>query len=179
MLVVTCRIASISLCALILSACGGGGGGSTNTPAPTTYTVGGTITGLAGTGLVLQNNGGNNLTVPANGSFTFVSAMTAASAYSVTVLTQPSAPTQTCAVTNGSGSVGSANVANVAVACTTNAYSVGGTVTGLTASGLVLQNNGANDLAISANGNFTFQTTVASGAPYAITIKTQPNVGPA
>ncbi len=35
------------------------------------YTVGGVVSGLSGTGLVLQNNGGNNLSINANGSFTF------------------------------------------------------------------------------------------------------------
>src|SRR5208337_2983204 len=40
-----------------------------------TYTIGGTVFGLAGTGLVLQDNGGSNLTVTANGSFTFSAAI--------------------------------------------------------------------------------------------------------
>ena len=68
---------------------------------PATYTVGGTTSGLAGAGLVLQNNGGDNLPVPANGSFTFSIPVAQGGAYSVTVLTQP--PGRTCTVTNGSG----------------------------------------------------------------------------
>jgi 6-phosphogluconolactonase (cycloisomerase 2 family) len=40
---------------------------------------------------------------------------------------------------------------------------------------LVLQNNGGDDLAITEPGTFAFSTPVKSGAPYAVTIKTQPD----
>jgi hypothetical protein len=137
-----------------------------------TYTVGGTVSGLTGTGLVLQNNGGDNLAISANGAFTFSRALKKDASYSVTVLTQPSG--QSCTVTNGTGSV-SANVTNVAVNCVTNAFTVGGTVSGLTGTGLVLQNNGGNDRAISANGAFTFSTALANGTVYSVTVLTQPS----
>ncbi len=96
-----------------------------------TYTIGGTASGLAGTGLVLQDNGGNNLAVAANGSFTFSTPIATGVAYAVTVLTQPTGPAQTCAVASGSGTVASANVTSVAVTCTTATYTIGGTVSGL------------------------------------------------
>ena len=137
-----------------------------------TYTVGGTVSGLTGTGLVLQNNGGNDLAVSANGAFTFLTAQKKGASYSVTVLTQPSG--QSCTVSNGTGSV-SANVTNVAVICVTSAYTIGGTVSGLTGTGLVLQNNGGNDRAISADGVFTFSTALANGAAYGVTVLTQPS----
>ena len=104
--------------ALLLTACGGSSGGST-TPPPKTYTIGGMVSGLSGTGLVLEDNGGNNLTISGNGSFTFTTPVPDDGSYNVTVLTQPSSPTQTCAVTNGSGTA-NANVTSVQVACTTN-----------------------------------------------------------
>ena len=76
-------------------------------------------------------------------------------AYSVTVKTNPSG--QSCAVSNGSGTVGSANVTNVAVSCTSVAsYSVGGTVSGLSGT-LVLQDNGGDDFSVTGNGSFTFR----------------------
>jgi large repetitive protein len=140
-----------------------------------TYTIGGTLTGLAGTGLVLQNNLGNNLSIAANGTFTFTTALRSGATYAVTVLTQPAGPAQTCTVTQASGLVASANVTNVAVTCSTRVFHVGGTVLGLLGSGLVLQNNAGDDLAISADGTFTFATTVASGAVYAVTVETQPS----
>jgi hypothetical protein len=84
-----------------------------------TYTVGGTVSGLVGTGLVLQNNGGDNLTITANGPFTFATALPDLSPYNVTVLTQPTGPAQVCTVTNGSGTISGANVTNVQVTCVT------------------------------------------------------------
>ena len=87
--------------------------------APTiTYTIGGTVSGLSGTGLVLQDDGGNNLAVSAGAtSFTFPTAIFSSAMYNVTVLTQPSNPAQTCAVTNGSGTA-SANITNIQITCT-------------------------------------------------------------
>jgi 6-phosphogluconolactonase (cycloisomerase 2 family) len=138
------------------------------------YQVGGTVSGLAGAGLSLQNNGGNNLNVSANGAFQFTGAIPSGQPYAVTVLTQPTNPSQTCTVTSGSGNVQGTNVASVSVACTTNTYRVGGTVTGLAGGGLTLQNNGANNLAISANGAFQFSTAVPSNGAYAATVSSQP-----
>ncbi len=85
----------------------------------TDYTVGGSISGLIGMGMQLAN-AGNTLT-PASGAnqFTFP-AQPDGSAYAVTVVTQPSMPTQTCTVMNGSGNVAGANVNGVMVACTPN-----------------------------------------------------------
>ena len=81
----------------------------------TTYSVGGTVSGLSGT-VVLQDNGGDNLSDSAIGGFTFATGLTAGSAYNVTVDTNPAG--QTCSVANGSGTVGSASITNVAVTCT-------------------------------------------------------------
>ena len=168
---------TLVLC-VTLAGCGSGSGGGTpgnNTPL-VTYNVGGTISGLSGTGLVLQDNGGNNLTVFANGSFTFTTALASGTAYSVTVFSQPSNPTQTCGVSaGGNGTVVSANVTGVQVTCTTNTYTVGGTISGLSGTGLVLQDNGGNNLTVFANGSFTFTTALASGTAYSVTVATQPS----
>jgi hypothetical protein len=137
-----------------------------------TFTVGGTVTGLSGTGLVLQNNGADNLTITANGAFTFATAIVSGGAYSVTVLTQPSA--EMCTVTGGSGTV-SANVTSVAVACGPPlGDTIGGTISGLSGSGLVLQDNATDNLSITTNGTFTFGTGIAGGGAYAVTVLTQP-----
>lgn len=142
--------------------------------APGTYTVGGNVSGLDGT-VVLQNNGGNNTSISSNGSFAFTQTLTVSQPYAVTVLTQPGYPpvSQTCTVSNGTGTMGSANVTNVAVSCTTNAYPVGGTVSGLSGT-IVLKNNGGNDLTLSTNGVFAFSTPILSGNTYAVTVGTQP-----
>ena len=90
----------------------------------------------------------------------------------MTVKTNPSG--QTCSVSGGTGTVASANVTNVAVTCTTNTYSVGGTVSGLSGT-VVLQDNGGDDLSVSSNGAFTFATTLPTGAAYNVTVKTNPS----
>jgi hypothetical protein len=64
------------------------------------------------------------------------------------------------------------------VTCVTNTFTVGGTVNGLTSTGLVLQNNGGDDLAITANGTFVFPTRIASGTTFNVTIRTQPTGAP-
>jgi hypothetical protein len=80
-----------------------------------TTSVGGTVSGLSSGAVVLQDNGGDNLSVAANGSFTFATLLAAGATYNVTVLTNPTG--QTCTVANGVGTVGSANITNVAVTC--------------------------------------------------------------
>lgn len=161
---------ALPLLVVLLTACGGGGGGGSSSP--TSYTIGGTVSGLTGT-VVLQDNGGNNATVSASGGFTFSTQIASGSAYSVTVLTQPA--TQVCSVTNGSGTVAAANISTVTVACV-NAYPIGGNVAGLLAGrSVVLQdNNPSNNATVSANGVFTFSTQIASGSSYAVTVLTQP-----
>jgi N-acetylneuraminic acid mutarotase len=167
------RIAILVMLPCILVGCGTS---YTAPPNPTTYTIGGMVSGLTGTGLVLQDNGGNNLTITANGAFTFTTAVASGGAYAVTVLTQPSSPAQNCVVTSGSGTA-SANVTNVQVTCTTVTvtFTIGGAVTNLVGTGLVLQDNGGDNLTITVNGNFTFPTSVASGGAYAVTVLTQPS----
>jgi 6-phosphogluconolactonase (cycloisomerase 2 family) len=136
------------------------------------YTVGGSVTGLVGSGLVLQTNGGDNFSVPASGSYTF-STLPSGSDYAITVLTQPSNPSQTCSIANDTGTVGSTNVTNVAVTCTTNSFAVSATVTGLTGAGLVVQTNGANAVPVAGNGSYTL-ANLPSGSTYTVTVQTQP-----
>jgi galactose binding lectin-like protein len=140
-----------------------------------TYTVGGTVSGLVGTGLVLENNAGDDLSVTGNGSFAFATAILSGGSFAVTVKTQPSSPMQVCSVSQGTGTVATSNVSTVAVVCATNSYAVGGTVGGLVGSGLVLQDNLGDNLSVGANGTFTFATHVADGAGYAVTVLTQPS----
>jgi len=139
------------------------------------YALGGTVSGLAGAGLTLLENGGDPLRVTANGAFSFNSAVASGTQYSITVAQQPTSPSQTCTLTNATGAVASGAITNVSVACTTNTYSVGGTVSGITGTGLQLQINGGESLAVTSNGAFSFVGPVASGQGYAVTVKTQPS----
>ena len=76
--------------------------------------MGGTVTGLTGTGLLLRN-GGEDLPVAANGAFTFTGTVADGGSYAVTIAAQPTG--QRCTIANASGSNVSASVSNVQVAC--------------------------------------------------------------
>jgi hypothetical protein len=150
--------------AAMLGACGG------NTDA----SIGGNLSGLAaGESIVLQDNGGDNLTLSANGSFEFASRLGAASRYTVTVLTQPTG--QLCTVDSGSGSVDSNadSVSTVAVNCVSTS-TIGGTVSGLLAGTAVTLGNGDVLLPVAIDGAFAFPGLLAVGANYAVTVATQP-----
>jgi uncharacterized delta-60 repeat protein len=87
---------------------------TSSTPSPA-FTVGGTVDGLEGSGLVLVDQT-TQLPVAANGSFTFPGTFPAGSPYDVRVTAQPANPDQVCSVVDGAGTV-TANVSNVAVHC--------------------------------------------------------------
>jgi hypothetical protein len=145
-------------------------------PPPAPLTVGGSVSGLVGSGLVLQLNGANDLAVNANGRFNFPKALAKGSTYAVTVKASSSAPLkQTCTVSQDNGSIVAAPINNVAVACTTNSFAVGGTVSGISGKGIVLQLNEANDLTIAKNGKFIFpDVRLPDGSDYSVAIKTLP-----
>jgi uncharacterized repeat protein (TIGR03803 family) len=137
------------------------------------YAVGGAVSGLISGGMVLVNGTDTLAVKPGASSFTMPTTVAYTSAYAVTVQTQPTG--LTCSVSNGVGTMGSAAVTNVAVTCAANTYTVGGTISGLTASGLVLLDNGGDPTTISANAaQFTMNTGVAYGGAYAITVQTPP-----
>lgn len=150
----------------ILPACGGGAGNSSST----SYSIGGTVSGLIGS-VVLQNNNINSLSITSNGAFIFTNPVANLSSYNISILTQPAG--QTCSVSNGTGTVTGMNVSNIALVCSTISYSVGGTITGL-AGTLVLQDNNSDNLTDSTNGTFTFASQVANGSPYGVTVFKQP-----
>ena len=87
------------------------------------YSVGGSVSGLTGA-IVLQNNGGDNLTVAASGVFTFVTPIVNGNSYRVTVLTQPAG--QNCSVAGGTGFIAAANITTVAITCAVGRFSATG-----------------------------------------------------
>jgi exo-beta-1,3-glucanase (GH17 family) len=105
----------------LLAACGGtttagspvAGSGNPDAGVVPSFAVGGTVSGLAHT-LVLLDDGGDALTITANGPFTFATQVKQGEAYAVTIQTQPG--NQTCTVAQGSGIV-TAAVTSVVVTC--------------------------------------------------------------
>ena len=89
-------------------------GGDVEVGAP--QSIGGTISGLSGT-VVLADNSSDQLSLSANGPFTFASQVPSGSQYQVTVQTNPTG--QTCSVANGAGTVGTTGVTDVTVSCVT------------------------------------------------------------
>lgn len=101
--------------ATLLTACGGSDdSGATTTPPATTYTVGGSVSGLNGT-LSVQNNAGDTQQRSSSGAFTFANRLNNGAAYAVTLSGTPLR--QECTVANGNGTIASADVTNVALAC--------------------------------------------------------------
>lgn len=99
---------ALPLVVLFLAACGG------DSP---TYSVGGTLTGLAaGNSITLANNGTDNLTLNANGAFTFPTKLAKAVPYKLTLsATTPAA--QPCTATESAGTIHAASVTTLKVTC--------------------------------------------------------------
>lgn len=153
-------------CAFGLAACGGGGSGN--------LVLGGVVTGLTQEGLVVQNNGGPELKIPAfYTSFQFPDLIPYDTAYNVTIKTQPA--NSVCSVTSGKGVSNAFNVTSIVIACVTNSYTIGGVIRGLgNASGLVLS-NGADTYAVPAGTtNFRMPEKVMLGANYGVAVFQQP-----
>ncbi len=79
-------------------------------------TLSGSVVGLSGSGLELELNG-TSLAINESGSFVFPNFLVEGSSYSVTIASQPSSPSQTCTLLNGSGTAGTESVNNVIVVC--------------------------------------------------------------
>lgn len=148
-----------------LSACGG----------KASFTVGGIIDKLAYPGLVLAN-GSDTVAPAANATtFAFPKSIDYATTYDVTVKTQPAH--QTCVILNGKDTAGRLATINIVASCSTNAYTIGGTVTGLTAEGLVLTNGstGGTVPVPKDSATFTFLSNpVTYGNTFGVTVLTQP-----
>ena len=140
-----------------------------------THSIGGTVSGLTGS-LTLQNSNGATVAVSANGSFTFATQMAQGGSYSVTVAVPPNS--QTCAVANGSGSVGPGSITNIAVTCTTNPFLLHVTVSGLGAGKSAVLGAASDgvtgNLTVSANGPGVFPLNFVAGAEYVVFVVTQP-----
>jgi hypothetical protein len=150
------RHVTACLFTMLLAACGGGGTTSNST-------IGGSISGLGASGLVLAN--GADTVSPASGAPTFAlpTALSSGTAYDVTVSTQPAG--ETCSVTQGSGTVAASDITNVQVTCAPNRFSIGGSISGLTTTGLTIANGIESLNPPPGSLAFTFLDLVNQGAP--------------
>ena len=110
------------------------------------------------------------LGITTDGTYSFGS-FTSGTSYNISVRQQP--VSQTCTVTSGEGTLSASTT--IAVACTSESYTISGTVVGmLLGQSVTLQNNSGDNLTVSSNTSFSFTTKVASGATYLVTVLTQP-----
>ena len=139
---------------------------------PSLHSIGGTVQGLgAGKDLVLGLLS-ENLTVNANGTFTFVTPLLADVPYSVVVSAQPAH--QTCFVSGASGVISDTAVLNLAVTCSDNpSYKVGGTVSNL--GGTVVLQTGSREKSATSSGSFQFTEAFYLDETYNVSVKTQPS----
>jgi hypothetical protein len=137
-----------------------------------TLSIGGSVSGYAGgTGFVLQNNGGDNLTITKNGAFTFATLIPVNGAYNVAVSGQPAGPNQTCTVSFGKGTA-TASVTNVSVVCPAVFHAINVSVVGVlgTTGSMQLQDNGGDNLMTPKNGDYVFATPIAHGSFYDVSV---------
>jgi hypothetical protein len=159
--------ASVALaCALSLAACGGSSGN---------LTLSGVVYGLTKSGLQLQNKSGPVLEVaPAAGGtvgFLFNELIANDEEFDVEVKTAPAGTH--CVPTNNKGKSGAYSVSSVIVTCTNETWELGGHITGLNASGLVLV-NGSDKVAVPAGAGDFKMSKLTNGLPYGIAVLTQP-----
>lgn len=130
----------------------------------TNASISGTISNLLSSNLVIQNNGGDDLSIPYGAtSFSFPTKVVS---YNVSIKTQPAQ--LTCSVANGIG-IPSSNVTNVAITCSPKTLTFTGTVSTF-ASGLFQPHGTASDpsgtnlyIADSAN-HIIVKVVIATGA---------------
>jgi hypothetical protein len=147
----------------------------------TSYTIGGTITGLtSGQTVTFAALGGSNATSVVGTSsesipFTLNGTVSNTGNYNVIIASQPSA--ETCTVNNPTGTITNANINNISVTCSSNPVNVNITVAGLTAGNSVtLYNNAnyANAFVANANRAYNGAFVLAPSANYNITVASQP-----
>lgn len=150
------------LLTLGLAACGG----------KASFDVSGTLSGLNNDGLVLAN-GSDTVSPPAGATkFTFSKRIDYGTDYNITFQKQPAH--MTCSIVGGSGSAGHYVSIEAAVSCSQNAYTVGGTISGLTVEGLTLINGNTTTTVAKDATTFTMVGSVNDGNTYGVSVFTQP-----
>src|SRR5262249_54561870 len=140
-----------------------------------TFTIGGNLSGLAGT-VVLQNESSDDLTIssPAPSAFTFATPWPDGADYNITVKTQPTGQACTVDITSPDPAPGKVPARAVTVTLTCRSvHALGGTVTGLLGGSLILLDNGgdAQTITFGAAQSFNF-TGLPEGDTFDITVGT-------
>ncbi|MFK8013253.1 MAG: beta strand repeat-containing protein, partial [Marinicellaceae bacterium] len=135
------------------------------------------VSGLAdGVSLKLQNNQ-EILDVTSNGIMNFDTALDDASAYAVSITSQPTSPNQECLITsaNASGNLAGSDEI-ITIECTIVQYTIGVNVSGLTEDNTVELDNNGESLIVIADGQFNFPTALDDVANYNVIVTSQPTM---
>jgi len=137
------------------------------------YMVNAIVTGLNGTGLQVNLNNTETITLT-NGTtmFNFNTLLFEGSPYFVSVLTQPSSLNQTCTITNNFGIVNGAAII-VSIDCITNKYNIDVAVNGMTGSGLNILYNNTTSYTYNANGVYNIGQ-LTGGTSYTLDVRQNP-----
>jgi len=107
----------------LITSCGGGGSKkdapiviTPPAPLPTSFSIGGAITGVLLESITLLNNDSDELVINDSGTFEFPSLADNGSSYNITVINE--SLDQDCIVTNANGTVSDNNIENIEVSCT-------------------------------------------------------------
>ena len=117
------------------------------------FNVGGTVSGLEGEGFQISLNGDQTLAINANGDFQFDSPVADHSSIEVSIVSAPSAPSQTCEITGDGGTVDGSDYDDIAINCETDQFTVGGTVVNLLGDSVRLTLNASNSIDVVSNGS--------------------------
>jgi hypothetical protein len=163
----TLRAGLALACALGLSACGGGSGDL--------YLTGQITGGVTADGLILQNNGGDDLVVPAGAaSFQFANRISTDDEFNITVKQAPTnSSVDKCHVLNGKARANYYTIGQIYVSCDINQIALSVTVNGLTGAGLTLV-NGSDKKDVPAGTTNVVMAPVYQDGPYAVKVLNQP-----
>ena len=139
---------------------------------PPSFTIGGTVSGLAESEYLIVTNGVDELTITEDGAFTFPTPVTDGGSYSVTVTSDPIG--QTTSLERGTGTATGGNVTDINITCINILYPIGGTVSGLRESDSIVLVNGIDEVTVTEDGPFTFPTEVDNSGSYEVKVKTNP-----
>lgn len=153
-------------CALSLAACGGGDGDLYLT---------GVLQNVTADGMVLQNNGGDDLAIVAGQTdFQFGNRVSTDDQFNITVKTPPK-NSSGCDVYNGKARANYYTIAQIRVICTIKTHSLTVAVNGLkaTSSGLIIV-NGSDKQTVAAGATSQKMADVYEGSAYGITVFQNP-----
>jgi hypothetical protein len=131
-----------------------------------------TLSGASGA-VVVQNSGGDDLTLSANGEAAFATEVAEGTRFKVTVKSKPSE--QTCTVSDGVGVMGVFDVGGIAVSCAQSRYPIGAQVSGVPSGKTITLSAGDAPVVVTADGAYVVPGSAAHGSLFNLTLTGSPS----